>query len=416
MEAYSDSDWGSVKTPDKARRKSTLSGIIVLNGIQVLSFSRTQKATASSSCEAELYALSGTCGEAILIGRLFEFLTGEHVRVEVRCDSSSARQWSQRRGVGRLKHVDVRLCQLQDWVRENIISIGTVKTVLNVADLNAKKLTYARRAFLMYFLSQVEYSAGGEITHTGVGEYERHEQEKKLKEYVSSNQVKDLIRLIQVFSVIKPATAVWNEGEDSSVQKSSSTDAMEEARCSKFEVTMLVMMVLLVLPHAWTVVQKIRRVWTKLVAVGMVKIHSQSRNRIFHKPSCRYVQGEPRVGSFLYLAEETARGQGYRPCYICYPEARPGKHRAEEEEEVDYGEWELTEEEECTTSGSCTQVCAWCQERVCSRNKVGHQNCACSECIREYAEVQWRKNYDQSPSGQGDHSWNESGMRRRNTP
>ena len=108
------------------------------------------------------------------------------MRTEIRCDSSSARQWSQRRGIGRLKHVDVRLCQLQDWVRENIISIGAVKTVFNVADLNTKKLTYARRAFLMYFLSQVEYSEGEEITHTGVDEYERYEQEKKLKEYVSS--------------------------------------------------------------------------------------------------------------------------------------------------------------------------------------------------------------------------------------
>ena len=216
VEAYSDSDWGSLKTPEKARRKSTSSGIIVLNGIQVLSFSRTQKATASSSCEAELYALSGTCSEAILIGRLFEFLTGENVRTEIRCDSSSARQWSQRRGIGRLKHVDVRLCQLQDWVRENTISIGTVKTVLNVADLNTKKLTYARRAFLMYFLSQVEYSEGEEIIHTGVDEYERYEQEKKLKEYVSSGQVKDLIRLIQVFSVIKPVTAaVWDQGRGS---------------------------------------------------------------------------------------------------------------------------------------------------------------------------------------------------------
>ncbi|OLP89321.1 hypothetical protein AK812_SmicGene29253 [Symbiodinium microadriaticum] len=96
--------------------------------------------------------------KAILIGRLFEFLTGENVR---------------------LKHVDVRLRQLQDWVRENIISIGTVKTVLNVADLNTKKLTYARRAFLMYFLSQVEYSEGEDIVHTGVDEYERYEQEKK---------------------------------------------------------------------------------------------------------------------------------------------------------------------------------------------------------------------------------------------
>ena len=40
----------------------------------------------------------------------------------------------------------------------------------------------------MYFLSQVEYSEGGEITHTGVDEYEGHEQEKKLKEYVGTHQ------------------------------------------------------------------------------------------------------------------------------------------------------------------------------------------------------------------------------------
>ena len=250
VEAYSDSDWGSLKTPEKARRKSTSSGIIVLNGIQVLSFSRTQKATASSSCEAELYALSGTCSEAILIGRLFEFLTGENVRTEIRCDSSSARQWSQRRGIGRLKHVDVRLCQLQDWVRENTISIGTVKTVLNVADLNTKKLTYARRAFLMYFLSQVEYSEGEDIVQTGVDEYERYEQEKKLKEYVSSGQVKDLIRLIQVFSVIKPVTAaVWIKEEDLHSQYSESADAMEEVKYSRSEVMMLLTLLVLVIPY-----------------------------------------------------------------------------------------------------------------------------------------------------------------------
>ena len=231
----------------------------------------------------------------------------------------------------------------------------------------------------------------------------------------SSNQVKDLIRLIQVFSVIKPTTAAWTEGEACSGQKSSSTDAMEDAKYSKFEVTMLVMMVLLVLPHVWTMVQKIRRVWASLVAVGMVKIHSQSRNRVFHKESCRYVQGVPRTESFLYMAEETARQQGYRPCDICWPEARPTRMRATpEEESMDDGEWELTEEENAP-QGNCTQMCSWCQEKVCSRNKIGHQNCACSECIREYAENQWRKNYDQSPAEHGDHSWNEGGMRRRST-
>ena len=188
--------------------------------------------------------------------------------------------------------MDVRLCQLQDWVRENIISIGTVKTVLNVADLNTKKLTYARRAFLMYFLSQVEYSEGGEISRTGVDEYERHEQEKKLKEYVSSDQVKDLIRLIQVFSVIKPATAVWIKEEELNFQQPVSTAAMEETKYSRTEVAMLVTVLLLLIPYAWNVSRRIYQEWSRLTMIGKVRINSRNRNHVFHRTTCRYVQGE----------------------------------------------------------------------------------------------------------------------------
>ena len=393
VEAYSDSDWGSLKTPEKARRKSTSSGIIVLNGIQVLSFSRTQKATASSSCEAELYALSGTCSEAILIGRLFEFLTGENVRTEIRCDSSSARQWSQRRGIGRLKHVDVRLCQLQDWVRENTISIGTVKTVLNVADLNTKKLTYARRAFLMYFLSQVEYSEGEEIIHTGVDEYERYEQEKKLKEYVSSGQVKDLIRLIQVFSVIKPVTAaVWTNDEDLDSQYSGSTDAMEEVKYSRSEVMMLMTLLVLVIPYIWMAVRKVYSEWTRISMIGMVRINSSSKNYIFHRTTCRYVQGKARNGYFIHLEYDTTVAQGYRPCYVCFPEAKKAQKHDEDDE------WELTSESTDTTENEgCGKKCTWCKVRKCTRKKPAHVYCSCTECIQKYTEDLWRGQYDQVP-------------------
>ena len=390
VEAYSDSDWGSLKTPEKARRKSTSSGIIVLNGIQVLSFSRTQKATASSSCEAELYALSGTCSEAILIGRLFEFLTGENVRTEIRCDSSSARQWSQRRGIGRLKHVDVRLCQLQDWVRENTISIGTVKTVLNVADLNTKKLTYARRAFLMYFLSQVEYSEGEDIVHTGVDEYERYEQEKKLKEYVSSGQVKDLIRLIQVFSVIKPVTAaVWIKEEDLRSQYSESADAMEEVKYSRSEVMMLLTLLVLVIPYIWIAMRKVYSEWTRVSMIGKVRINSSSKNYIFHRTSCRYVQGKARHGYFIHLTYDQAVSQGYRPCYVCFPESK----KVQKEDEDD--EWELTSESTDTTENEgCGKKCTWCKVRKCTRKKPAHVYCSCTECIQKYTEDLWRGQYD----------------------
>ena len=146
--------------------------------------------------------------------------------------------------------------------------------------------------------------------------------------------------------------------------------------------------------------------------MGKVKINSRSRNHVFHRTTCRYVQGEARNGYFIHLDREVALERGYRACFVCFPESRKTWKQGSLEE-VDDGEWELTEAES-TTNGSCAQVCSWCQERVCTRNKPGHQNCACSECMREYAEIQWRNNYDKVPEPE-DHSWNESGMRRRST-
>ena len=315
------------------------------------------------------------------------------MRTEIRCDSSSARQWSQRRGIGRLKHVDVRLCQLQHWVRENTISIGTVKTVLNVADLNTKKLTYARRAFLMYFLSQVEYSEGGEITHTGVDEYERYEQEKKLKEYVSSGQVKDLIRLIQVFSVIKPATAVWIKEEGLYGQQPGSTDAMEEAKYSRTEVAMIVTVLLLVIPYVLMVAKRIHQEWIRLTMVGKVRINSSSKNYIFHRMSCRYVQGEARNGYLIHLDYDVAVRQGYRPCYVCFPEAKKVQKQTDEDDE-----WELTSEStENTENEVCSKKCTWCKTCKCTRKKPDHVHCSCTVCIQKYTEDLWRDQYDKVP-------------------
>ena len=289
-----------------------------------------------------------------------------------------------------MKHVDVRLCQLQDWVRENIISIGTVKTVLNVADLNTKKLTYARRAFLMYFLSQVEYSEGEDIVHTGVDEYERYEQEKKLKEYVSSGQVKDLIRLIQVFSVIKPVTAaVWIKEEDLDTQYSRSTDAMEEVKYSRSEVMMLLTLLVLVIPYIWMAMRKVYSEWMRISMLGKVRINSSSKNFIYHRTSCRYVQGKARHGYFIHLTEEQAIAQGYRACYRCYPEARPVQQDDEDDE------WEVTSGSTDTTeSEGCGKKCTWCKVRKCTRKKPAHVYCSCTECIQKYTENLWRDQYD----------------------
>ncbi|OLQ12776.1 hypothetical protein AK812_SmicGene3255 [Symbiodinium microadriaticum] len=293
----------------------------------------------------------------------------------------------------RLKHVDVRLCQLQDWVRENIISIGTVKTVLNVADLNTKKLTYARRAFLMYFLSQVEYSEGEEITHTGVDEYEKYEQEKKLKEYVSSGQVKDLIRLIQVFSVIKPVTAaVWIKEEDF---QPGSTDAMEEVKYSRSEVMMLITVLVLVIPYIYMAVRKVYGEWTRISMIGKVRINSSSKKYIFHRTTCRYVQGKARNGYVIHLEYDVAVEQGYRPCYVCFPEAKKAQKTLCADED---DEWELTSEStENTENDGCGKKCTWCKVRKCTRKKPDHVYCSCTVCIQKYTEDLWRGQYDKVP-------------------
>ena len=146
--------------------------------------------------------------------------------------------------------------------------------------------------------------------------------------------------------------------------------------------------------------------------MGKVRINPRSRNHVFHRTTCRYVQGEARNGPFIHLDREVALERGYRPCFVCFPESKRTWKQGSLEE-VDDGEWELTESES-TASGGCAQVCAWCQTRMCTRRKPGHQNCSCSECIREYAESQWRKDYDKVPE-QEDHSWNESGIRKRST-
>ena len=63
-------------------------------------------------------------------------------------DSSSAKALAQRRGVGRLKRVDLRHLWIQSCVRQKLLRLKKVGTVNNVADLNTKNLSAVRRKCL----------------------------------------------------------------------------------------------------------------------------------------------------------------------------------------------------------------------------------------------------------------------------
>ena len=62
---------------------------------------------------------------------------------------TTARRWQE--------HIDAKYLWLQDKVKAGDLEMEGVATVLNVADINTKKLAKARRSFLMYLIGLVEY-------------------------------------------------------------------------------------------------------------------------------------------------------------------------------------------------------------------------------------------------------------------
>ena len=187
MEIFCDSDWAG-----SLYRKSTTSVVVLLNSLVVLSYSRTQKAVALSSCEAEVLSLTSGSSEAMLLKEVWQFMVGKRhsISLEARSDSSSGRQWLQRSGIGRLKHIDVRLCWLQDAIRSKVLKALPVPTQTNIADLNTKKLTAMRRKFLLSFMGAIRISEDNTILER-IGE---EEQTTYFMEQQWKNQVRQVTR------------------------------------------------------------------------------------------------------------------------------------------------------------------------------------------------------------------------------
>ena len=112
LQVYSDSDFGGCKDT----RKSTTGIIAFAGGSPVMGASRSQAVIATSSAEAELYALSSAGSEAVHLHDLFTFLLPDRqVTTTLMTDSQAAIGIAQRLGRGRVKHLDVRALWLQQY-------------------------------------------------------------------------------------------------------------------------------------------------------------------------------------------------------------------------------------------------------------------------------------------------------------
>ena len=142
--AYVDSDWAGCRKT----RRSTSGGMLVVGGMLVRSWSSTQAVVATSSGEAEYYALVRGSAEAIGLQSILGEL-GWDLKVEVRVDSSAAKAISSRVGLGKTRHVEVKFLWVQDAVRAKRIKIMKVLGTLNPADILTKPKSHTEMNTLL---------------------------------------------------------------------------------------------------------------------------------------------------------------------------------------------------------------------------------------------------------------------------
>ena len=142
---YVNASWAAEKSTN---RKSTSGAAIFVSDCCVKAFSRLQQSVACSSAEAELYALFEGAKETIGIQHAVAHVYGcqaEELPIPVLLtDSMAARNVTEMSGLlRRLRHIDIRICFLQDAVYKGVISISFVRGTENCADLMTKALSRA---------------------------------------------------------------------------------------------------------------------------------------------------------------------------------------------------------------------------------------------------------------------------------
>ena len=109
----------------------------MLDGFLLSASAPTQSVIAQSACEAEFFAATPATSEAEYIQALF-LACGQQMNIHLRSDSSGAIGVASRRGLQRLRHLDVRFLWLQAETAANRVRISKVPSPENVAGANTK--------------------------------------------------------------------------------------------------------------------------------------------------------------------------------------------------------------------------------------------------------------------------------------
>ena len=122
-------------------RKSTSGGVIMFGKHLIKSWSTNQKVIALSSGEAEYYSMVKGGSIATGIQAMMQEL-GIQVPIKLRSDASAAVGIVMRRGLGKVRHIDVTQLWLQEKVSSGAIGILKVKSSDNRSDLLTKNVNH----------------------------------------------------------------------------------------------------------------------------------------------------------------------------------------------------------------------------------------------------------------------------------
>ena len=135
VKVFSDSDWAGCQET----RRSTTGGLLMIGSHPLRTWSSTQSVVATSSAEAELYSMaegaSRGCGFKTVLGE-----TGAEVQLTVSTDASAAKAFASTRGLGKMRHLEVKDLWIQALVKSGRVAVYKVRGEVNVADAMTKYL------------------------------------------------------------------------------------------------------------------------------------------------------------------------------------------------------------------------------------------------------------------------------------
>ena len=139
----SDTDWAG----DVNSRRSATSIIAMVDHCLIYESSTMQTVIAMSSAEAEFYGLASAATIGLYIQNILAELNRRST-IHLYCDSSSAISLAERQGVGRIRHLAIKVLWLQDLIASHKVTVSKVKGEFNCADVGTKALAAGRLRLL----------------------------------------------------------------------------------------------------------------------------------------------------------------------------------------------------------------------------------------------------------------------------